>query len=72
MEDLKVHIQDVMLWELKNNKNAIETTKKTFRIYSQGAITECQIQNWFLKLHSGDISLRAETKPGCSLDLKMF
>ena len=28
MEKLKVHIQYVMLWEFKNNKNAIETTKK--------------------------------------------
>ena len=28
MEDLKVHIQGIMLWEFKNNKNTTETAKK--------------------------------------------
>ena len=28
MEEQKVHIQYVMLWEFKNNKNTTETTKK--------------------------------------------
>ena len=28
MEELKVHIQHVMLWEFKNNKNTTETAKK--------------------------------------------
>ena len=28
MEELKVHIQHIVLWEFKNNKNATETAKK--------------------------------------------
>ena len=35
MEKLKVHIQLIMLWVFKNNKNATETIN-IYNIYSQG------------------------------------
>ena len=38
-------------------------------IYSQTAITDCQIQNWFLKFHSSDMSLRDEPRPEHLSDL---
>ena len=42
MEELKVHIQHVMLWEFKNNKNATRTAKKICSVYGQGDITDCK------------------------------
>ena len=39
------------------------------RVYSQGVITDCQVQNWFSELHSGDLSLTDESRQGCSSDL---
>ena len=44
MEEVKVHIQHVMLWEFKNNKNTIETTKKISSVYGLGDITG--IKRW--------------------------
>ena len=69
MEDLKVHIRHVMLWEFKNNKNATETAKKICSVYGQGVITDRQVRNWFSKFRSGDTSLRDEPRPGRSSDL---
>ena len=69
MEELKVHIQHVMLWEFKNNGNATEKAKKICSVYGQGVITDYQIQNWFSKFHSSNTSLRDEPWPGCLSDL---
>ena len=44
MEELKVHIQQVILWEF-NNKNATERTKKICCVYGQGVITDHQVWN---------------------------
>ena len=56
MDEIKKRIWPVMLCELKNNKNTLET-KKIFSVYCQGIITVSQVQNWFSKFHSGDTSL---------------
>ena len=40
MEELKGHIQYVILWKFKNNKNATETIKKICSVYGQGVITD--------------------------------
>ena len=61
MEKLKA-----MLWQFKNNENTTETAEKISSVY--GFITNCQIQNWFSKFRSGDMSLRDESRPGCSSD----
>ena len=34
MDERKVHIRHVILWEFKNNKNATETTKKVSNVSS--------------------------------------
>ena len=36
-----------MLWEFKNNKNAIETAKKISCVHGQGVIIEHQVCNRF-------------------------
>ena len=72
MEELKVHIRHVMSWEFKNNKNAIESAKKICSVYGQSAITDHQVWNWFSKIHSGDMSLSGESRPGCSSDLNQY
>ena len=41
MEELKVHIWHVILWEFKNNKNVIETATKISSVYGQDIITDC-------------------------------
>ena len=65
----KVHIWHVILWEFKNNKNAIETAKKICSVCARKVITDCQVQNWFSKFHSGDTSLRHDPRPGRSSHL---
>ena len=64
-----MHIQLVMLWEFKNNKNATWTTRKICSVYLQGVITDHQVWNWFSKFYSGDKSLRDEPRQECSTDL---
>ena len=43
MEELKVHIQHVILWEFKNIKNITETAKEICSVYGQGVITDCHV-----------------------------
>ena len=47
MDELKVHIRHVMLWEFKNNKNATETVREIFIVCGLGVNTDSQILNWF-------------------------
>ena len=57
MEELKVHIWHVILWEFKNNKNTTtETAKKICSVHGQGVITYCWVRNQFSKFPSGDTS----------------
>ena len=58
-----------MLWEFKNYKNSTEIAKKNCSVNEQGLIPNYQVQNWFSKLHSGNMSLRVESRRGCSSDL---
>ena len=44
----------------------METAEKICSGYGQGTITNRAVQNWFVKFHSGDTSLKDE--PGSSLD----
>ena len=42
-----MHIWYVMLWELKNNKKAVEKAKKISNVYGQDLITTCKVRKWF-------------------------
>ena len=46
------------MWKFNNNRDVTETFKKICGVFGQGAITDRQVQNWFSKFYSGDISLR--------------
>ena len=46
MDELKIHIQYVMLWEFKNNKNTKETVKKMFSVHGHHWPL---FWNWFFK-----------------------
>ena len=65
MEELEVYFPLVMLSECKN---ATETAQKISSVYSQGAMTDCPVWNWFYEFHFGNTSLRDEPRPGPSLD----
>ena len=69
MEELKVHIQHVMLNKFKNNKIAREKAQRISHVYGQGVITNCQVRKWFSKFSSSDTSLRNEPLLGCLRDL---
>ena len=46
-----------------------ETAKKIFTVCSQGIISDSQIQNWFSKFRSGEMSLRDEPRLRRSSDI---
>ena len=70
MEGLKVHICHVMLWEFKQGNNATETAEKICSVYGEGTITDQAVWKWFVKVRSGDTSLKDEQRPGCSSDFE--
>ena len=47
MEELKIHIPHVMLWEVKNDKNTTETTKKISSVYDQGVLLTAKSETGF-------------------------
>ena len=54
---MKVHILYVIMCKFKNSKNTTGTAKQISSVYDQGAITNCQVRNWFTKFKniiSGD------------------
>ena len=67
MQESKSYIWHVMLCEFKNNKNITEIAKNICSVYGQSVITDCQVENWFSKIHFNDMSLKDEPKPGRSL-----
>ena len=69
MEKPKEHIQHVMLWQFKNNKDTTEIAMKICSVYGQSVITNRQVWYWFLKFHSDIMLLRDEPRSGCLWDL---
>ena len=61
-----MHIRHVMLWELKQGNNAIETAEKIYSVHGEGTIIDQTVRNWFVKFHSGDMTLKDEPRPGHS------
>ena len=47
MDEMKVHIWYVVLWNVKNYKNGIKTPKKIFSVYSHGVTTCHKSKNGF-------------------------
>ena len=68
MEELKVHIHQVMLWEFKQGNNATETVERICSVYGEGTTTDRAVQNWFVKFRSGDTSLKDVPRPGRTSD----
>ena len=64
MEEMKVHIQHVVLWEFTNSKNTTEIAKKTCK--DKVSLLTAKSETGF---QSFNILLKDEPKSGCSLDL---
>ena len=61
IDELKVNIWLVRLWNFKNNKNTGKV--KISSVYGKDAITDYLVWNLFSKFNSGNISLRDEPRP---------
>ena len=61
MKKLEVHIQHIVLWQFKNDKNATETVQICMVFTAKVSLL---IRNWFSMFRSGDMSLRVEPRPG--------
>ncbi|XP_014609810.1 PREDICTED: histone-lysine N-methyltransferase SETMAR-like [Polistes canadensis] len=64
MENEKVHIRHVMLWEFKQGNSAKATAEKICTVYGEGLITDRAVRNWFVKFRFGDTSLKDEPRAG--------
>ena len=69
MEELKVHMQHVILCKYKNHKNTKETAKKISSVFDQNVITDYLVRNLFAKFRSVDMSLSDWPRQECSSDL---
>ncbi|CAL1289207.1 unnamed protein product [Larinioides sclopetarius] len=64
MESQTEYIRHVMLWEFKQGNSAKATAEKIFRMSGEGLITGGAVRNWFVKFHSGDMTLKDELRAG--------
>ena len=67
MEELKVHIHQVMSWELKITKPLQKQLRKFLVFIAKESLLIAKFKI-FSKFHSGDASLRDEPRPSCSSD----
>ena len=49
MEEIKQHVQHIMLYYFKKGKNATEMQKKIGAVCREGAVTDRMCQKWFAK-----------------------
>lgn len=68
MENKKVHLRHVMLWEFNQGKSARATAEKICSVYGEGRITDRAVRNWFTKFRMGDTTLRDEPRTGRASD----
>ena len=64
MENGKVLIRHVMLWEFKQGNSAQVTFDKICSVYGEGRKTDRAVRNWFAKFRSGNTILNDELRVG--------
>ena len=69
MDKLEFQIQQLMLWEVKNNKISTEPVKKIGNVYGY-ILTDRQVS--ISKFCSIDTSLSDELRLGCSSNLHQY
>ncbi|KAG5311914.1 SETMR methyltransferase, partial [Pseudoatta argentina] len=69
MENEKVHIRHVMLWEFKQGNSAKGTAEKICSVYGEDLISDRTVRHWFAKFRFGDTTLKDGPRAGCPSDL---
>ncbi|KAG5348093.1 SETMR methyltransferase, partial [Acromyrmex charruanus] len=69
MENEKVHIRHVMLWEFKQGNSAKGTAEKICSVYGEDLISDRTVRHWFAKFRSGDTTLKDGPRAGRPSDL---
>ena len=64
MEEKKQHLQHIMLYYFKKDKNTTEMQKKICEVYGEGAVTHWMRQKWFAKFRAGDFLLDDASRLG--------
>ena len=62
MENGKLHIRQVMLWESKQGNSAKVTFINLCSLYGKGRITDQAVRKWFSKFRSGNMPLNDELR----------
>ena len=71
MENGKVHIRQVMLWEFKQGNSAKATFDKKCSVHGKVRITDYAVNKWFLEFHSGNMILNDELRVGRPFEFDM-
>ena len=57
MEENAQRFWHIMLYNIKEGKNATETQKEICAVVGEGAVTDQTCPKWFVKFHAGDFLL---------------
>ena len=64
MEENAQRFWHIMLYNIKEGKNATETQKEICAVIGEGALTDQTCPKWFVKFHAGDFLLEEASWSG--------
>ncbi|KAG5316751.1 SETMR methyltransferase, partial [Acromyrmex insinuator] len=64
MSEISEEIRYVMLFYYKKGKNAAQTCRQICEVYGVDAVSECRMQEWFVRFRSGNFDVKDRPRSG--------